>query len=74
MNGIRPDEFMKLSTERESTLFEKRVRKFFELKKGWKLSEQSLEIGKNDDGTPLMHEFDLVSDDGAIVGECKSYK
>jgi hypothetical protein len=44
------------------------------LKKSWKLSEQSLEIGKNDNGTPLMHEFDLVSDDGAIVGECKSYK
>jgi len=33
-----------------------------------------LEIGRNDDGTPLLHEFDLVSEDGTIVGECKSYK
>ena len=74
MNEIPPAEFEKLPTERESTLFEKRVRKFFELKKGWKLSKQSLEIGRNDNGSALMHEFDLVSEDGTIVGECKSYK
>jgi len=74
MDEISVDEFERLPTERESTLFEKRVRRFFALKKGWKLSKQRLEIGRNDDGTPLIHEFDLVSEDRSIVGECKSYK
>ena len=74
MNEISIDKFEKLPEERESTLFEKRVIKFFALKKGWKLSDQTLEIGRNDDGTPLMHEFDLVSEDGTVVGECKFYK
>lgn len=74
MNNISPEEFKKLPRERESTLFEKRVRKFLRLKKCWKLSKQLLEIGRKDDGTPLIHEFDLVSEDGTIVGECKSYK
>lgn len=74
MSEISPNEFEKLPREQECILFEKRVRRFFELKNGWKLSKEALEIGRKDDGTPLMHEFDLVSEDGAIVGECKSYK
>lgn len=74
MKEISPDEFEQLPRERESTLFENRVRKFFELKKCWKLDKQTLEIGRDDDGTPSLHEFDLVSEDKAIVGECKSYK
>jgi hypothetical protein len=63
-----------MSAEMNSVLFEKRVREFFDLKKGWKLSKRLLEIGRRDPGTPLMHEFDLVSEDGSIVGECKCYK
>lgn len=60
--------------EPESRIFERRVRNFFALKKGWKLSKQALEIGRKDDGAPLMHEFDMVSEDGIIVGECKYYR
>jgi hypothetical protein len=50
------------------------VRQYFETKKGWKLSRQSLEIGRRDNGTLLRHEFDLVSENETIVGECKCYK
>jgi len=74
MSKMSKDEFEKLPKEQESILFEKRVRKYFALKKGWTLSKQVLEIGRKDDGTPLMHEFDLVSEDRTFVGECKSYK
>lgn len=63
-----------MSSEMNNVLFEKRVRAFFDLKKGWKLSKRSLEIGRRDSGTPLIHEFDLVSEDGSVVGECKCYK
>ena len=63
-----------MSSEMNSVLFEKRVREFFDLKKGWKLSKRLLEIGRRDSGTPLMHEFDLVSEDASVVGECKCYK
>ena len=68
------EEFNKMHKEREYAIFEKRIREFHRLKKGWKLSKQKLRIGMNDNGTPLMHEFDLVSEDRTIVGECKSYK
>ena len=74
MDEISVDEFRKLPSESESTTFEKKVIEFFELKQGWKLSKRSLEIGRRDNGKPLMHEFDLVSEDGTIVGECKCYK
>jgi len=63
-----------MSSEMNSVLFEKRVRAFLDLKKGWKLSKRSLEIGRRDSGTPLIHEFDLVSEDVSVVGECKCYK
>jgi len=74
MEELAIGEFEKLPKERESTLFEKRVRQFFALNKGLTLSEQILDIGKKDDGSPLRHKFDMVSEDGTIVGECKSYK
>jgi len=72
--SIDRDKFGRLALEPESRIFEKRVRNFFALKKGWKLSKQALEIGRKDNGTPLMHEFDMVSEDRTIVGECKYYK
>lgn len=72
--SLDKDEFEKLAMEPESKIFERRVRNFFALKKGWKLSKQALEIGRKDDGAPVMHEFDMVSEDGTIVGECKYYR
>ncbi len=74
MVDITPEEFRKLPMESESVSFEKKVKAAFEAAKGWKLSRKSLVIGRRDDGSPMRHEFDLVSDDGNIVGECKCYK
>ena len=48
--------------------FENRVKEYVGNKFGKKFSEKSLEVGPN-----KFHKFDLVSDDGTIVVECKSY-
>ena len=74
MVNLTQEEFRKLPTETESETFERKVKAALEASKGWKLSRKSLQIGQRDNGTSMMHEFDLVSDDGNIVGECKCYK
>ena len=59
---------------------EEKVRKILEIKFKTKLIKRQLLIGTRSDGSPIFHEFDIVSVnkdfkfDGRIVGEAKSYK
>jgi hypothetical protein len=71
---ISPEEFRKLPYESESIKFERKVREFFEKTRGLKLHSARLKIGRGDNGAIQRHEFDLVSEDKTIVGECKCYK
>lgn len=50
------------------TEFEIRVSEYLNNKFNQRFFEKSLEIGSS-----KFHKFDLVSGDGSIVGECKSY-
>jgi len=50
------------------------VRRVLEKEFGKPLPKRRLVIGYLPDGTPNEHEFDLVSEDGSVVGEVKSGK
>jgi hypothetical protein len=71
---ISPEEFKKLPYESESAKLERKVKEFLEKTRGLKLHKARLEIGLGDNGAIQMHEFDLVSEDKTVVGECKCYK
>lgn len=48
---------------------EKYDKKFYEKRK-----DKQLVIGKRSSGEPILHEFDLVSEDKTIIGEIKNYR
>lgn len=50
------------------------VKETMEKETNHKLSEKALILGTKSDGTPKLHKFDLVSEDGTIVIEVKSGK
>ena len=54
---------------------EARVREKLEAEFGMPFSKKKLSLkNKKSDGSIIIHEFDLVSEDGKIVGEVKAYK
>ena len=50
------------------------VKKKLERQHNTTLEKKKLKIGKKSNGKPILHEFDLVSSDGKLVIEVKSYK
>jgi len=50
------------------------VRKIIEKIFGMPLPKRKLIVGYDTKGFPRTHEFDLVSDDGKVIGEIKSSK
>lgn len=52
---------------------EKYVRGALSDKYGKPFSKEKLVVGTKSNGAPRLHEFDLYSEDGSIVGEVKSF-
>lgn len=52
---------------------EKRVRKILGDKYKTSFSKEKLILGTKSNGAPNLHEFDLYSEDGSVIGEVKSF-
>jgi len=71
---ISREEFEKEGKEEISWVEkEKRVRKILSEKYKHSFTKERLVFGTKSNGAPVLHEFDLYSEDGSIVGEVKSF-
>jgi len=66
--------FLELSTTKDWEKKEQSIREQLSKEFNINLERRKLLIGHKSDGTPREHEFDLVSPDGKIVGEVKTFK
>lgn len=68
------EEFRKLSKTKDWQEKEERVRRMLGKRLNTTFKKKRLPIGFKSDGTRKEHEFDLVSLDGEIIGEVKTFK
>jgi len=65
---------MNLTPQQYGLLAEEKVKKILEREYQATFAKRKLVLGKKSNGDKIKKEFDLVSDDGQIVVEVKSYK